>query len=322
MDSFLQNKIVLAPTNSLGFNKKPEDTRVVVAMSGGVDSSVVAAKLKQEKYDVIGITLQLYDHGQAIGKKGACCAGLDINDARRLAEDLGFPHYVLNYENRFKESVIDDFADTYLAGDTPVPCIRCNEKIKFADLLKTAKELKADCLATGHYVRYIYGSDGAELHQANDVKKDQSYFLFATTKAQLDFLRFPLGEMKSKDDTRQLAQKLALKVANKPDSQDICFVPNGSYSDVIRKLRPESEKPGNIVNLAGDIIGTHNGVINFTVGQRRGLGIGGANPLYVIKIDAKAKTVTVGPREALITRNITINDINWLGSEKFLSAPI
>ena len=321
MNTINKNKQCAITTNSLGFNKKPEETRVVVAMSGGVDSSVVAARLKDEKYDVIGITLQLYDHGQAIGKKGACCAGLDINDARRVAEDLKFPHYVLNYENQFKESVIDEFADSYLAGNTPVPCIRCNERIKFTDLLATARELNADCLATGHYVKQCFGTNGAELHTAADLTKDQSYFLFATTSEQLNFLRFPLGDIVSKDETRELAKKFALRVADKPDSQDICFVPNGSYADVIRKLRPQSSKPGKILNLTGEVIGSHDGVINFTVGQRRGLGLGGGDPLYVVKIDANNQTVTVGPKEALITRIIQIKEVNWIGSTKFEDAP-
>ncbi len=321
MPAVIEKNLKSTAINSLGFNKKPEDTRVVVAMSGGVDSSVVAAKLKHEKFDVIGITLQLYDHGIAIGKKGACCAGLDINDARRIAEDLQFPHYVLNYETRFKEAVIDEFADSYLAGNTPVPCIRCNEKIKFADLLETARELKADCLATGHYVRQCFGSSGAELHTALDQQKDQSYFLFATTLEQLEFLRFPLGQIESKDETRKIADKLALRVAKKQDSQDICFVPNGSYSDVIKKLRPNSNKPGKILNLNGDVLGSHQGIINFTVGQRRGLGIGGGNPLYVVKINAQNHTVTVGPKTALVSRNITLKEINWLGSKNFSHSP-
>ena len=321
MNISLNKNIRADSINSLGFNKLPEETRVVVAMSGGVDSSVVAAKLRHEKYDVIGITLQLYDHGQALEKKGACCAGIDIHDARRVAEKLGFPHYVLNYESRFKESVIDEFADSYLSGNTPVPCIKCNEKIKFSDLLKTAKELNADCLATGHYVRCILGNNGPELHQACDRKKDQSYFLFRTTREQLNFLRFPLGDIKAKEETRLLARKFQLKVANKPDSQDICFVPQGSYSDVIKKLRPDSNKPGNILDLSGRIVGTHKGIINYTVGQRRGLGIGGGDPLYVVKINAANRTIIVGPKEALITRKIRVKEINWLGSEKFTDTP-
>ena len=308
--------------NSLGFIKKPANTRVVVAMSGGVDSSVVAAKLKSEGYDVIGITLQLYDHGKALEKKGACCAGLDIGDARRIAQKLDFPHYVLNYENKFKEKVIDDFAESYLAGYTPVPCIKCNEKIKFSDLLKTAKSFNADCLATGHYVRQITGPLGIELHRARDEKKDQSYFLFATTREQLDFLRFPLGNLASKDETRALAEKFGLRVAHKPDSQDICFVQNGSYSDVIRKLRPEASKSGDIVTIKGNVVGTHQGIVNFTIGQRRGLGIGGGAPLYVVKLDAKKHQVVVGPREALMKRNIMVRDVNWLGEEKFHSENI
>ena len=260
--------------NSLGFAKAPKDTRVVVAMSGGVDSSVVAAELAAEGYDVVGVTLQLYDHGAALAKKGACCAGRDIHDARRVAEVMGFPHYVLDYENKFKESVIDEFADAYLAGATPIPCIRCNERVKFRDLLETAKDLDADCMATGHYIQRKQG-DKAELHRAADPDRDQSYFLFSTTQDQLDYLRFPLGHLKSKAETRALAVKHGLSVADKPDSQDICFVPNGSYAAVIEKLRPGSVEPGEIVHLDGRVLGTHRGVIHYTIGQRRGLGIGG-----------------------------------------------
>lgn len=253
--------------NSLGFAKSPADTRVVVAMSGGVDSSVVAAMLAAEGYDVIGVTLQLYDHGAALAKKGACCAGQDIHDARRVAERIGFPHYVLDYENKFRESVIEEFADAYLAGATPVPCIRCNERVKFRDLLQTARELDADCMATGHYIRRFDGTNGAELHMAADPNRDQSYFLFSTTAEQLDFLRFPLGGLASKAETRALAARFGLAVADKPDSQDICFVPNGNYASVIEKLRPGAADPGEIVDLDGNVLGTHRGVIHYTIGQ-------------------------------------------------------
>ncbi|MEM9968119.1 MAG: tRNA 2-thiouridine(34) synthase MnmA [Pseudomonadota bacterium] len=304
------------PLNSLGFAKPPSETRVVVAMSGGVDSSVVAAMLAEEGYDVVGVTLQLYDHGAALAKKGACCAGLDIHDARRVAETMGFPHYVLDYENIFKGSVIDEFADSYLAGATPVPCIRCNERVKFKDLLETAKDLDADCMATGHYIQRKMGRRGAELHAAADQARDQSYFLFSTTAEQLNFLRFPLGHLPSKDDTRALAEKYGLSVAMKPDSQDICFVPNGNYADVIRKLRPEAADPGDIVDMHGNVLAQHAGVVNYTIGQRRGLGIGGlTDPLYVIKLDAARKQVVVGPKSMLATRRIPVNEINWLGDE-------
>ena len=250
------------PINSLGFAKAPADTRVVVAMSGGVDSSVVAAKLAEEGYDVVGVTLQLYDHGAALAKKGACCAGRDIHDARRVAEEMGFPHYVLDYENTFREAVIDEFADSYLGGATPVPCIRCNERVKFKDLLQTARDLDADCMATGHYIQRKMGAQGAELHSAADAAKDQSYFLFSTTQDQLDYLRFPLGHHKSKDETRALAAKYGLSVADKPDSQDICFVPNGDYAAVIEKLRPGAASPGAIVDIKGQVLGQHDGVIH------------------------------------------------------------
>ena len=301
-------------TNALGFDKSPKDTRVVVAMSGGVDSSVVAAELAAQGYDVVGITLQLYDHGAALAKKGACCAGSDIHDARRVAEKLNFPHYVLDYENSFRESVIDDFAKSYLAGATPVPCIRCNERIKFKDLLETAIDLDADCMATGHYIQRKNGINGAELHMAADHQRDQSYFLFSTTAKQLDYLRFPLGSLASKAETRALAAKYGLDVANKPDSQDICFVPDGNYAAVIEKLHPGAAQPGKIIDQNDNILGTHNGVINYTIGQRRGLGIGGLEePLYVVKLDADRKLVIVGPKELLATRQVSLKEVNWLG---------
>ena len=308
--------------NSLGFAKAPADTRVVVAMSGGVDSSVVAAMLKDEGYDVVGVTLQLYDHGAALAKKGACCAGQDIHDARRVAEAMGFPHYVLDYENMFREAVIEEFADAYLAGATPVPCIRCNERVKFKDLLATAKDLDADCMATGHYIQRKLGPAGPELHCAADANRDQSYLLFSTTPDQLAFLRFPLGHLPSKAETRALAAKYGLSVADKPDSQDICFVPNGNYASVIEKLRPGAADPGEIVDLAGNVLGPHRGVIHYTIGQRRGLGIGGTgDPLYVIRLDSETRQVIVGPKEALATRTVPVREINWLGDAPFDSAP-
>ena len=304
--------------NSLGFAKSPAETRVVVAMSGGVDSSVVAAELAREGYDVVGVTLQLYDHGAALAKKGACCAGQDIHDARRVAEELGFPHYVLDYENIFKDAVIDEFAESYLAGATPVPCIRCNERVKFKDLLATARDLDADCMATGHYIQRFMGAKGPELHMAADQNRDQSYFLFSTTPEQLAFLRFPLGGLASKDETRALAAKNGLAVADKPDSQDICFVPNGNYASVIEKLRPGAAEPGEIVDMQGHVLARHNGVIHYTIGQRRGLGIGGlSDPLYVVKLDVDAKRVVVGPKEALATRTVPLREINWLGDAPF-----
>jgi tRNA-specific 2-thiouridylase len=306
------------PLNSLGFAKPPSETRVVVAMSGGVDSSVVAAQLAEEGYDVVGVTLQLYDHGAALAKKGACCAGRDIHDARRVAEEMGFPHYVLDYENIFQEAVIDEFADSYLAGATPVPCIRCNERVKFKDLLQTAKDLDADCMATGHYIQRMMGPNGAELHCAADANRDQSYFLFSTTPEQLDYLRFPLGHLPSKDATRALATKYGLAVADKPDSQDICFVPNGNYASVIEKLRPGAAEPGQIVDIDGNVLAEHRGVIHYTIGQRRGLGIGGlADPLYVVKLDVDNRQVVVGPKELLATRRVPIREINWLGDGAF-----
>ncbi|MDJ1008151.1 MAG: tRNA 2-thiouridine(34) synthase MnmA [Paracoccaceae bacterium] len=306
------------PLNSLGFARPPAETRVVVAMSGGVDSSVVAAMLAEEGYDVVGVTLQLYDHGAALAKKGACCAGVDIHDARRVAEEMGFPHYVLDYENIFRDAVIDEFADAYLAGATPVPCIRCNERVKFKDLLETAKDLDADCMATGHYIRRETGPAGPELHRAADTARDQSYFLFSTTREQLSYLRFPLGGLASKAETRALAERYGLSVADKPDSQDICFVPGGNYAAVIEKLRPGAAEPGEIVDADGRVLGPHPGVIHFTIGQRRGLGIGGlAEPLYVVKLDVEARRVIVGPKEMLATRIVPVREINWLGDGPF-----
>ncbi|MGB7271423.1 MAG: tRNA 2-thiouridine(34) synthase MnmA [Albidovulum sp.] len=304
--------------NSLGFAKPPAETRVVVAMSGGVDSSVVAAVLKDQGYDVVGVTLQLYDHGAALAKKGACCAGQDIHDARRVAEAMGFPHYVLDYENMFREAVIDEFADAYLAGATPVPCIRCNERVKFKDLLGTAKDLGADCMATGHYIQRKVGAAGAELHCAADANRDQSYFLFSTTPEQLDYLRFPLGHLVSKAETRALAAKYGLSVADKPDSQDICFVPDGNYAAVIEKLRPGAADPGEIVDMDGQVLGTHRGVIHYTIGQRRGLGVGGTgDPIYVVRLDPETRRVVVGPKAALATRTVPLKEINWLGDAPF-----
>jgi tRNA-specific 2-thiouridylase len=301
--------------NSLGFAKEPARTRVVVAMSGGVDSSVTAALLKREGYDVVGITLQLYDQGAALARKGACCAGQDIYDARRVADAMGFPHYVLDYESRFSEAVVEDFADSYLRGETPIPCVRCNQTVKFRDLLATAKDLGAEALATGHYVRREEGPEGAELHAAEEGARDQSYFLFATTPEQLGFLRFPLGGL-PKSETRRLAAELGLPVADKPDSQDICFVPGGSYARVVEKLRPGALDPGEIVDLEGRVLGRHEGVINYTIGQRRGLGIGGVEePLYVVGIDAGAKRVVVGPKEALARDRIFVKELNWLGGD-------
>jgi tRNA-specific 2-thiouridylase len=310
------------PPNSLGLPKAPRDTRVVVAMSGGVDSSVVAAMLAEEGYDVVGVTLQLYDHGAALAKKGACCAGRDIHDARRVAETMGFPHYVLDYENIFRGAVIEEFADAYLAGATPVPCIRCNERVKFKDLLATAKDLEADCMATGHYIQRKTGAMGPELHVAADPARDQSYFLFSTTAEQLDYLRFPLGHLASKAETRALAARYGLPVADKPDSQDICFVPDGNYAAVIEKLRPGAADPGEIVDLTGRVLGTHRGVIHYTIGQRKGLGIGGlADPLYVVRLDPATRRVVVGPKEALSTRIVPVREVNWLGDEPFDARP-
>ncbi len=299
--------------NSLDIAARPADTRVVVAMSGGVDSSVAAALLKAEGYDVVGVTLQLYDHGAAIHRKGACCAGQDIHDARQVAERIGIPHYVLNYESRFKQAVIDSFAKSYLAGETPVPCIECNQKIKFHDLLNTARELGASVLATGHYIasRALPGGSRG-LFRARDDERDQSYFLFATTQDQLDILRFPLGE-RSKPEVRDMARQYGLEVADKHDSQDICFVPSGRYTDIIERLMPGSAEPGDIVDMSGKVLGTHAGIIHFTVGQRRGLGVAGSEPVYVVRLDPVARHVVVGPRSALRTARLQLRDVNWIG---------
>jgi tRNA-specific 2-thiouridylase len=286
--------------------------RIVAAMSGGVDSSVTAALLKRAGYDVVGVTLQLYSAGAA-KRKGACCAGQDIHDARRVAEKLGIAHYVLDYEERFRSRVIADFADTYARGETPIPCVRCNERVKFADLMDTARELGAEALATGHYVRRVEGPHGAELHCAADASRDQSYFLFATTKEQLSYLRFPLGEM-DKREVRALASGLGLVVADKPDSQDICFVPDGKYANIVDRLRPDATTPGDIVDTQGGVLGRHDGVIHFTVGQRKGLGLSGnEEPLFVLRIDAAKARVIVGPRDMLAARTIALRDVNWLG---------
>ncbi|WP_319775719.1 tRNA 2-thiouridine(34) synthase MnmA [Breoghania sp.] len=306
--------------NSLDLPGRPEDTRVVVAMSGGVDSSVVAGLLKRQGYDVVGVTLQLYDHGEAIHRKGACCAGQDIHDARRVAETIGIPHYVLDYEQRFREAVIDPFAASYIAGETPIPCVACNQTVKFHDLLDTARELNADVLATGHYVRTRLVDGRRAMFRPVDLERDQSYFLFATTPEQLDFLRFPLGGM-TKPETRELARELGLEIADKHDSQDICFVPQGRYTDLINKLKPGAAEKGEIVHVDGRVLGHHDGIINYTIGQRRGIGVAAGEPLYVVHLDAERSRVIVGPREALMTHRIHLRDVNWLGDTPLEALP-
>jgi tRNA-specific 2-thiouridylase len=307
--------------NSLGINKPKKETKVVVAMSGGVDSSVVAALMKQEGYDVTGITLKLYDDTKQSKEGRQCCAGQDILDAKRVSENINIEHKILFYQKKFKTEVIDSFIDSYAAGETPIPCVQCNQTVKFRDLFKYAKELKADALITGHYVSRVHTNGHANMYRAKDQNRDQSYFLFSTTQEQLDYLRFPLGEIE-KSETRTIAEKLNLNVAAKPDSQDICFVPNGDYASVIKKFRPESFKSGKIIDIEGNQLGEHEGIINYTIGQRKGIKIASNNPLYVINIDADNNTIIVGNKECLEVKKISLRDLNILGSKKEFIKPI
>ena len=313
-------RIIALVHDAMGLPGNPASHRVVCAMSGGVDSSVVAALLKLAGYDVVGITLQLYDHGEAIRRKGACCAGQDIHDARRVAAALDIPHYVLDFESRFKESVIDEFVEAYVQGATPVPCVRCNQTVKFADLLARAHDLDASALVTGHYVEGRALGHHRGMFTPADVARDQSYFLFATTQAQMDFLRFPLGLL-TKPETRAVAEALGLTVAAKPDSQDICFVPEGDYAAIIKRIRPDAARAGKIVDLTGNVLGQHEGIIHYTIGQRKGLGIGGGEPLFVIRLDAAKAQVVVGPRAALKQFEIPLSDVNWLGEVPLTQEP-
>ena len=307
--------------NSIGLKKKPTDTTVVVAMSGGVDSSTVAGMMKKEGYNVIGITLKLYDDGKEVAASKQCCSGQDIMDAKRVADKLGIEHKILYYQNKFKQGVIDNFVDSYLKGETPIPCVQCNQTVKFKDLFEVSKDLKADAMITGHYVKSITLNNETSMYRAVDDNRDQSYFLFNTTKDQLNYLRFPLGGM-LKDETRQIAKSLDLNVADKPDSQDICFVPNGDYASVIQKFRPESLKKGNIKDLDGKVIGVHDGIINFTIGQRKGIKVSDKNPLYVLKINSDKNEIIVGPRENLGKTNIILDNLNLLVDEKELDKEI
>jgi tRNA-specific 2-thiouridylase len=307
--------------NSIGLPKKPSETTVVVAMSGGVDSSTVAGMMKRDGYNVIGITLKLYDNGKEVVSSKQCCSGQDIMDAKRVAHKLGIEHKILYYQNKFKQGVIDNFVDSYLKGETPIPCVQCNQTVKFKDLFKVAKDLKADALITGHYVKSVTSGNETNMYRAIDENRDQSYFLFNTTREQLNYLRFPLGGM-LKDETRSIAKELDLNVADKPDSQDICFVPSGDYASVIRKFRPDSLKKGNIKNLDGKVIGVHDGIINFTIGQRKGIKVSNSEPLYVIKINSDKNEIVVGPKEKLGKKNININNLNLLVDKKQLSKNI